>query len=156
MKVVDQRHLPEERLATMDETGNRVYIFPAQVSGLFRRYRTIVQIVLVVFFLILPWVKIGGHQAVLLDIVEGRFAIFGLTFWAHDSPLIFFILATLSIGLGFITAIFGRVWCGWACPQTVFIDGVFRRIEYWVIGSHIKQMNLAKSPRTGAKFIKYS
>ncbi len=156
MKVVDQRHLPEERLATMDESGKRVYIFPADVKGLYRRYRTIVQIVLVVFFLILPWVKISGHQALLLDIVQRRFSIFGLTFWAHDSPLIFFILATLTIGLGFITALWGRVWCGWACPQTVFIDGVFRRIEYWVIGSHIKQMNLAKSPWTWEKFIRYS
>jgi len=156
MKVLDQRHLPEERLTTMDESGKRIYIFPAQVKGIFRRYRTIVDIVLVLLFLLLPWVKINGHQAVLLDIVQRRFAIFGLTFWAHDGPLIFFILAALTIGLAFITAIWGRIWCGWACPQTVFIDGVFRRIEYWVIGSHIKQMNLAKALWNAEKVLKYS
>ena len=155
MKVLDQRHLPEERLATMDETGKRVYIFPAQVKGLYRRYRTIVQFILILFFLFLPWVKINGHQAVLLDIAQGKFAIFGLTFWAHDGPLIFFLLAALCLGLAFVTAIWGRIWCGWACPQTVFIDGVFRRIEYWVIGSNIKQVNLAKAPMSKEKFIKY-
>ncbi|MBI2487482.1 MAG: cytochrome c oxidase accessory protein CcoG [Deltaproteobacteria bacterium] len=156
MKVLDQRHLPEERLATMDETGKRVYIFSAQVKGLYRRYRTIVQIVLILFFLFLPWVKINGHQAVLLDIAHRKFAIFGLTFRAHDGPLIFFLLAALCLGLAFVTAIWGRIWCGWACPQTVFIDGVFRRIEYWVIGSNIKQINLAKAPMSKEKFIKYS
>lgn len=156
MKVLDQRNLPEERLATLDESGKRVYIFPAQVKGLYRRWRTIVQVILVLLFLFLPWVKIGGHQAVLLDISQRRFAIFGLTFWAHDGPLIFFILAALAIGLAFVTAIWGRIWCGWACPQTVFIDGIFRRIEYWVIGSHIKQINLARSLWNGEKIVKYS
>ncbi len=155
MKVLDQRHLPEKRPATMDETGKRVYIFPAQVKGFFRRYRTILQVALVLFFLILPWIKIAGHQALLLDIAQRRFSIFGLTFWAHDGPLIFFLLAVLCLGLAFITAIWGRVWCGWGCPQTVFIDGVFRRIEYWILGSHIKQMNMARSPWSGSKLLKY-
>lgn len=156
MKVLDERELPEERLATLDETGKRVYIFPARVRGIFSRYRTVVDVVLVLFFLLLPWVKINGHQALLLDFVERKFAIFGLTFWSHDGPLIFFILATLTIGLAFVTAIWGRVWCGWACPQTVFIDGIFRRIEYWIIGSHIRQMNLARAPWSGEKILKLS
>ena len=156
MKVLDQRELPDERIATLDETGERVYIFPARVRGVFSRYRTVVDIILVLLFLLLPWVKVNGHQALLMDLVQRKFAIFGLTFWAHDGPLIFFILATLTIGLAFVTAAWGRVWCGWACPQTVFIDGIFRRIEYWIIGSHIKQMNLAKAPWNGEKILKLS
>ena len=104
----------------------------------------------------LPWIKIGGHQALLLDIGNRRFSTFGLTFWAHDAPLIFFLLAFLTIGLAFITAVWGRIWCGWACPQTVFIDGVFRRLEYWIIGSHIQQRNLAKAPWSTGKFFKLS
>lgn len=156
MKVLDKRKLPEDRLATTDEKGSRVYVFPASVKGLYRTLRNSVQAVLIIILLVLPWVKIGGHQALLFDIVERRFSVFGLTFWAHDGPLIFFILALLTIGLAFITAVWGRVWCGWACPQTVFIDGVFRRIEYWVIGSHIKQRNLAKSPWNGEKILRYS
>lgn len=156
MKVLDQRHLPDERPATMDEAGKRVFIFPEQAKGFWRNARTITEIILVIFFLVLPWIKIGGHQALLLNIGERKFSIFGLIFWAHDAPLIFFILAFLSIGLAFITAVWGRIWCGWACPQTVFIDGVFRRLEYWIIGSHIQQRNLARAPWGTKKFFKLS
>ena len=156
MKVVDQRHLPDERPATMDETGKRLFVFPAQVKGFWRSIRNYVEIFLVVLFLVLPWINIGGHQALLLDIGGRQFSIFGLTFWAHDGPLVFFVLALLCLGLAFITAVWGRVWCGWACPQTVFIDGVFRRLEYWIIGSHIQQKNLAKAPWDIKKFFKLS
>jgi cytochrome c oxidase accessory protein FixG len=140
----------------MDESGRRVFIFPASVSGFWRKNRTVVQIFLIIFFLILPWIKIGGHQALLLNIGDRQFSIFGLTFWAHDAPLIFFILAFLTLGLAFVTAVWGRIWCGWGCPQTVFIDGVFRRFEYWIIGSHIQQRNLAKAPWNFKKFFKLS
>jgi cytochrome c oxidase accessory protein FixG len=156
MKVLDQRHLPDERPATMDEKGRRVFIFPAQVTGFWRLLRSFAEIILVVFFLVLPWIKIGGHQALLLNIGERKFSIFGLTFWAHDAPLIFFILAFLTIGLAFVTAVWGRIWCGWACPQTVFIDGIFRRLEYLIIGSHVQQRNLAQAPWNLKKFFKLS
>jgi len=154
VRVLDQRNLPDERPSTMDETGNRVFIFPASVSGFWRRSRNIVEVFLIILFLVLPWIKIGGHQALLLNIGDRQFSIFGLTFWAHDAPLIFFILALLTIGLAFITAVWGRIWCGWGCPQTVFIDGVFRRLEYWIIGSHIQQRNLAKAPWNVKKIFK--
>ena len=156
MRVLDQRNLPDERPASLDASGRRVFIFPAPVSGYWRRARNIVEILLIILFLVLPWIKIGGHQALLLNIGDRQFSIFGLTFWAHDAPLIFFILALLTIGLAFITAIWGRIWCGWGCPQTVFIDGVFRRLEYWIIGSHIQQRNLAKAPWNIKKFFKLS
>ena len=156
MRVLDQRNLPDERPSTMDETGKRVFIFPASVSGFWRRNRNIVEVFLIILFLVLPWIKIGGHQALLLNIGDRQFSIFGLTFWAHDAPLIFFILALLTIGLAFITAVWGRIWCGWGCPQTVFIEGVFRRLEYWIIGSHIQQRNFAKAPWNIKKFFKLS
>ena len=105
MRVLDQRNLPDDRPASMDESGRRVFIFPASVSGFWRRNRTILEIFLIIFFLTLPWIKIGGHQALLLNIGDRQFSIFGLTFWAHDAPLIFFILAFLTIGLAFVTAV---------------------------------------------------
>ena len=108
------------------------------------------------FFLVLPWTKVGGHQTVLLDIPNRQFALFGLTFWAHDIPLLFFVLGILTIGLTLLTAALGRVWCGWACPQTVFIDRVYRRIEEWIEGNHVKRMNLAKAPMSWSKFWKKS
>jgi len=156
MKVLNKRELPEQRLSTIDEKGKRVYIFPELVAGIFRNWRTLTQTILIAILLVLPWLKINGYQALLLDIPNRRFSIFGLTFWAHDGPLTFYILTILTIGLAFITAIYGRAWCGWGCPQTVFVDGVFRRIEYLVMGSHIKQMKLAKSAWNKEKIFKYS
>jgi cytochrome c oxidase accessory protein FixG len=92
--------------------------------------------------MVLPWVKINGSQAVLLSITRREFAFFGLTFFANDGPLIFFILAILTIGLALVTAVWGRIWCGWACPQTVFIDGVFRQIERLIEGNHLQRRKL--------------
>ena len=126
MKVLDQRNLPGERLSTTDEKGKRVYIFPEAVRGFYNRSRTVVQAILIVIFLMVPWIKVGGHQALLFDVIDKKISIFGLNFWYHDAPLIFFILGILTIGLAFVTAVWGRIWCGWGCPQTVFIDGVFR------------------------------
>jgi len=131
-----------DRLTMLDEHGHRLRLYPAEVHGYFRKYRTGLQIILILFFLILPWTKINGVQTLLLDLPNRKFAIFGLTFFAHDGPLVFFILAISTIGLAFLTAVWGRAWCGWACPQTVFIDGVFRKIEFWIEGNHLKRREL--------------
>lgn len=131
-----------ERLQSLDEYGGRVKIIPADVRGYWRDKRTQVQLVLLFIFMVLPWVYVNGNQALLLNIAKREFAIFGITFFAHDAPLIFFILALLTVGLAFITAVWGRIWCGWGCPQTVFIDGVYRRIEKWIEGSALEQMKL--------------
>ena len=146
--------IPKDRLATTDEFGDRVYIYPAEVKGFWRRYRNWTQFVLMIIFLGLPWIKIGGEQALLLSIPERRFAFFGLILYAHDGPMIFFLLAISAFGLAFVTAVWGRVWCGWACPQTVFIDGVFRRIETFIEGTHLKRRQLDAGPLTLSKIFK--
>ncbi|MBY0314050.1 MAG: cytochrome c oxidase accessory protein CcoG [Bdellovibrionales bacterium] len=133
-----------ERLESLDEFGGRVPIIPLEVRGVWQKRRTQTQVILLLLFLLLPWVSINGSQAVLLNISRREFAIFGLRFFAHDAPLIFFILAILTVGLAFLTAVWGRVWCGWACPQTVFIDGIFRRIEKWIEGSALERIKLQK------------
>lgn len=148
--------LPEDSLASLDQQGYRTYLYPAQVRGFFNRYRNIVQAFLMLIFLVLPWVKIGGHQAVLLDLPNRRFAMFGLTFFAHDAPLFFFVLAALALTLTFVTAVWGRIWCGWACPQTVFIESIFRRIERWIEGNHLAQRRLDKAPLNWTKLWKKS
>jgi cytochrome c oxidase accessory protein FixG len=148
--------IPKDRLATTDEFGDRVYIYPAEVQGFWRKHRTWTQAVLVIFFLVLPWIKINGSQAVFLSITRREFALFGLTFFANDGPLIFFILAMLTLGLAFVTAIWGRIWCGWACPQTVFIDGVFRRIEKLIEGTHLQRRKLDQENISLSKIFKKS
>lgn len=135
-------------------------IIPAEVQGYFRRHRTWSQLVLIAFFLILPWTTTGGHQSLLLDLRHHQLALFGTLYQAHEAPLIFLVLATAVLALAFVTALFGRVWCGWACPQTVFIDGLYRRIEQWTEGGYIQRrklrdgsLSMEKVFRTGSKWI---
>lgn len=143
--------LPEDRPASMDEKGNRVYLHPAEVKGPWRNRRTVFYAVLLVIFLVMPWIQIAGHQAVLLDLPRRRFAFFGLTFWAHDAPMLLFVIGGFAVALLFVTSVWGRVWCGWACPQTVFIDMVFRRIESWVEGNAAERRKLDAAPMSLAK-----
>lgn len=152
--MMDQFELHPERLATTDEKGHRVYLYPADVRGWFRKWRTRVQFGLILFFLALPWLKINGHQALLLNVSRREFAIFGLSLRAHNAPLLFFVLAAAGFGLFFVTSVWGRVWCGWACPQTVFIEGVYRRIERWVEGSALERRKMDAGPWTKTKVIK--
>jgi cytochrome c oxidase accessory protein FixG len=128
--------LPEERPASFDETGRRLKLYPAAVRGHFAKLRSIVHPLMIALFLLLPWLHINGQQALHLNIAERSFMIFGLFLRAHDAPLLFFIFLGFAVGIAFVTAIWGRFWCGWACPQTVFIETVFRRIETWIEGNH--------------------
>jgi cytochrome c oxidase accessory protein FixG len=150
------KELPLDRLATTTESGQRVYLYPAFFKGKFKSARTLVYTLLLVVFLGLPWVKINHHSAVLLDIVHRKFSLFGLTFWGHDAPILFLVLALFILTLGLITSVLGRVWCGWMCPQTVFIDVIFRKIEAWIEGSPNDRIKLDQSPLTFHKGVKRS
>lgn len=143
-----------DKLGMLDELGRRIKIVPAEVKGRFRNYRTMVQIFLIFLFLFLPWIRIGGAPAILLDLQNRHFAILGLEFWAHDAPMIFFVLAISTVSLVLVTALWGRIWCGWACPQTVFLDGVFRRIETWTEGNHLQRRELDRAPISWNKLIR--
>jgi len=134
------------KLTSLDEFGSRISIIPAEVRGKFRFWRTRVHLILLFIFLALPWIHIDGHQVLLLNIPNREFNFFGLLFRAHDAPLLFFIVAIVVVGLAFVTAIWGRIWCGWACPQTVFIDAVFRRIEFVVEGNYLARRKLLNEP----------
>lgn len=142
------------KLTSVDEYGDRIRIIPAEVKGFYRKHRTWTQFVLLFVFMVLPWTKINGYQTILLNIPDREFALFGMLFRAHDAPLIFFILAAATLGLALITSLWGRVWCGWACPQTVFIDSVFRRIERWTEGSYIERRKLRDGPLTQEKILR--
>ncbi len=144
------------RLSMLDEHGGRKRIIPAEVKGKFRRRRTYVHFVLLTIFLALPWIQINGTQAVLLDISARRFELFGQIFLSHDSPLLFFIIAIVALTVMLTTALWGRVWCGWACPQTVFIDSIYQRIETLVEGNYLERRKLYNSEMSTEKFLKYS
>lgn len=148
--------LPESRLATTDEAGLRVYIHTQDVSGKWTRIRKAVYWFLILIYLVLPWIYIDGKQVILLDLPGREFYIFGTTFYGHDGPLLIYLLLGFLFGISFITSLLGRVWCGYACPQTVFIESIFKVIERFVEGSARRRENLESSPWTALKFLKRS
>jgi len=141
-----------DRLSSIREDGSRIHIQPADVKGRFVRRRRIVYALLIAIYVALPFVRIGGNPALLLDIQNRRFFLFGATFNAQDAWLLFFLLMTIGFGLLFFTAWLGRVWCGWACPQTVFLEGVYRRIERFFEGPREKRIRMSQGPMTAGVF----
>jgi cytochrome c oxidase accessory protein FixG len=143
-----------ESIQKLPEDGFRINQFPMAAHGFFRKQRDLSQWALIALFIILPWIKINGLPAILINLPDRRFTFFGLSFWSHDAPLLFFVLASFSLGLLFATSAWGRVWCGWACPQTIPIDGIFRKIETLVEGKHIARKKLHEAPFNNEKIIK--
>lgn len=150
----------DTRLKSMDERGRRVFFHPLEVTGKFRLRRDFVYAFLVLFFLVLPWIRIGGDPILLFDIPKRHFIVLTGHFYAHDAPFVFFALISFVLGLFLVTAIWGRIWCGWACPQTVFIEGVYRRIERWVEGPAAQRRILEQTDlnfqKAQKKLLKYS
>ncbi len=131
--------------------GRRLTVYPADVAGRWARARVAVFIALIAVYVALPFIHIGGHPALFLDIPERRFFVFGGVFSARDIPMTFiFALGTVFLLL-VVTALFGRIWCGWACPQTVFLDGVYRRVERWIQGPREKRMRRDAAPMSWGK-----
>ena len=143
-----------ESVTTISDDGSRPFLYPADARGPFMRARFWSGLLLIAIYLLLPWIKINGYPAVFLDIAERRFHLFGWTLAAQDIWLIFFLITGLGFSLFFITALLGRVWCGWACPHTVFLDHVYRRIERWIDGDALARRKLAAAPLTAGKFLR--
>ena len=143
-----------DSVTTIRDDGSRFFLHPADSRGFWTRARRISAWFLIVIYLGLPWVPVGGYPAVFLDIAERRFHLFGYTLAFQDVWLLFFGITGLGFSLFFITSLLGRVWCGWACPQTVFLDHVFRRVERWIEGDALARRQLDAAPWTGVKVIK--
>ncbi len=143
-----------ERVTTIADDGSRIFLHPADVSGLFTRWRTVFGWFLIALFFALPWIEIAGHPAIFLDLAERRFHIFGITFAAQDVPLMFFVLVGIGITGFLITSLWGRLWCGWSCPHTVFLEHVFRRIERWIDGDAAARRKLDAADWTPEKITK--
>lgn len=148
-----------DSIGTITKEGKRNYIYPKKPKGKFTNYRNIVSWFLLAFFILSPFIKINGNQFLLFNVLERKFSIFGQPFWPQD-----FYLLVLSMLIGvvfiiFFTVIFGRIFCGWICPQTIFMEMVFRKIEYAIEGDRAQQIKLAKqewnSEKIGKKTLKW-
>ena len=121
-------------LPTLNEDGSRRWLRPRPTHGAFWRRRRVVAYGLMALFLAIPYVRVGGHPLVLLDLPRREFTLFGTTFLPTDTLLLMLLLLSVVVTIFLLTALFGRVWCGWACPQTVYMEFLFRPIERWLEG----------------------
>ena len=130
---------PDEALSTLRRDGDRRWLYPVLSKGRFWKARLLVGWALIAVFTALPIIHINGKPAVLLDIFHGRFTILGATFHATDTVYLMLLLLSVLLAVGLLTALLGRVWCGWGCPQTVYMEFVFRPIERLVEGPAFKR-----------------
>lgn len=143
-----------DSIGTINEQGKRSWVYPKKPSGKFYTYRKWVSYLLLAFLFAAPFVKINGNQFLLFNVLERRFNIFGFPFWPQDFHLF---VISMVIGVVFVilfTVVFGRIFCGWICPQTIFMEMVFRRIEYWIEGDRGKQIRLKKQKWNAEKIRK--
>lgn len=143
-----------DSIATVDEKGKRRWIYPKKPSGRYHNWRIVVTTVLLTLLFAGPFIKINGQPLLLMNVVERKFVILGQAFWPQDFVLLAVTLITFFVFIILFTVVFGRIWCGWLCPQTLFMEMVFRKIEYWIEGDAAAQRRLDKEKWTFQKIYK--
>ncbi len=143
-----------DSIGTINEEGKRAWVFPKKPSGRYYQYRKYVSYFLLAFLFAAPFVKINGNQFLMFNVLERRFNIFGFPFWPQDFHLFVISMIIGVIFIALFTVAFGRIFCGWMCPQTIFMEMVFRRIEYWIDGDRGAQIKLDRQPWNAEKIRK--
>lgn len=143
-----------DRPANIDQEGRRKWVYAKQPKGKWYLRRTILGWGLLLFFIAVPFIRINGHPFVLLDIADRKFIIFGAIFWAQDTFILSLLMLSFVLFIILFTVTYGRVWCGWACPQTIFLEMVFRRIEFWIEGKPKQRKSLDASSWNAEKIAK--
>src|SRR5690554_5978046 len=150
----EEEEIFRDRISTVDEHGKRIWVFPKKPFGKWFNRRQLVNYTLLAFLFITPFIKYKGEPFVMLNILERKFIIFGKIFWPQDFYLFALALIIGVVFVIFFTIIFGRIFCGWFCPQTIFMELVFRRVEYWIDGDFTHQKKLSKAPWNKEKIFK--
>jgi cytochrome c oxidase accessory protein FixG len=143
-----------DSVATIDKTGHRNYIFPKKPKGKLYNKRTLASIIYLIVFFGLPFIKVNGEPLFMINVLKRKFILFGQIFGPQDFFIFALGMLTFMVFIILFTVVFGRVFCGWACPQTIFMEMVFRKIEYWIEGDYNKQRQLKEMPWNGFKFRK--
>ncbi len=144
-----------DSIATIKD-GKRAWIYALKPKGSLYNKRTLLSIYYLIVFFSIPFIKVGGEPLFLADIPERKFILFGAVFWPQDLFLFVLGMLTFIVFIILFTVVFGRVFCGWACPQTIFMEMVFRKIEYWIEGDASHQKALDKQLWNREKIIKKS
>jgi cytochrome c oxidase accessory protein FixG len=150
----EEAEIFRNQLATVTDDGKRKWVYPKKPSGRFHRARIIVSSFLLSILVLTPFIKVNGHPFLLFDFLNRKFILFGILFGPHDFHLLVIAMISLVVFVVLFTAVFGRIFCGWACPQTIFMEMVFRKIEYWIEGDSKDQRKLKSAPWTTGKFFK--
>ena len=143
-----------DHIGTITEEGKRRWIFPKKPSGRLYNYRKLTSHILLIFLIGAPFIKVNGVPFMLFNVLERKFVLFGIVFWPQDFHLFFLAMITAVVFIVLFTVVYGRIFCGWICPQTIFMEMVFRRIEYLIDGDRGQQMRLSKSSWTNEKLRK--
>ncbi len=145
-----------DSVATITKEGKRNYIHPKKPKGRLYNLRTWVSLFFLLLFFSLPFMKLNGQPLLLFNVLERKFIIFGMVFWPQDFFIFGIGMLTFIVFVILFTVVFGRIFCGWACPQTIFMEMVFRKIEYLIDGDATKQQLLKKMPWNAEKIAKRS
>ena len=143
-----------DHLATADREGRRLWLYPRKPSGRFYRYRAWLSYLLIGVMFAGPFIRINGNPLLMINVVERRFSVLGMIFWPQDNLVFALSLLLFLTGIAVFTAAFGRLWCGWTCPQTVMMEMVFRKIEYFIEGDAHQKKALDNAPWTRGKMFK--
>lgn len=143
-----------DSVATISKEGNRNYIQPQKPKGKLYDLRSYFSYFYLILFFTLPFIKIGGEPVFLINILERKFILFGKIFWPQDFFIFAIGLLTFLVFIILFTVAFGRLWCGWACPQTIFMEMVFRKIEFFIEGDIAQQKRLNAMSWNGEKLLK--
>jgi cytochrome c oxidase accessory protein FixG len=154
MTMTTRLPILDARASSLRSDGSRNYVHPADVRGRFHRIRIAAFALLPALLVALPWVRVGDHPAVFLDIAAREFYLFGATFNAQDVWLLFFPLSAAGFVLIAAAALWGRMFCGYACPQTVFLEGFFRPVERLIEGPRQERLKRNAGPWTLDKLVR--
>ena len=133
-----------DHLSTVDDQGKRIWVYPKKPKGKFTNYRTWVSYILLVILFAVPHIRIDGQPLLQLDVIGRKFIIFGNMFFPADNYIFVVITITMFVSIVLFTVAFGRIFCGWFCPQTIFMEMVYRKIEYAIEGDYKQQIKLDK------------
>ncbi len=142
------------RVSTVDEDGKRKWVFATQPEGKFYQWRNYLSYFYLAIFFAMPLIHFNGTQFMQFNLLEGRFTLFGKIFWPNDFFIFAVAMITMIILVVLFTVVYGRLFCGWACPQTFFMEFVFRKIEWWIEGTPAQQRKLEQMPWNKEKILK--
>lgn len=152
LEHIDQSY--RDSIGTIGKDGKRKWVFPWKPKGKLYNYRTALSVFYLLVFFSLPFLKHNGHPMFLFNVLERKFILFGAIFWPQDLVIFGVAMITMMLFVVLFTVAFGRIFCGWVCPQTIFMEMVYRKIEYWIDGSATQQQKLKSESWTTNKIFK--